>query len=101
MDKVIRNGKVAVLHTNSWGSTWYDPDFPECLFDPGVIAWVEGGKVGDRPKMLCEKNDGNGFYSWSENNLTISWVEQGKKFRVEDYDGYEYIITEDDLKLTA
>jgi len=35
------------------------------------------------------------------NGLTIKWLPVGIKFKIEQYDGAEYIITENDLDLVA
>ena len=48
-ERVVRDGRVAVLVSPGFGagwSTWADRELRErLLFDPEVVAWVEGGKV--------------------------------------------------------
>jgi hypothetical protein len=33
--------------------------------------------------------------------LEIRWIPEGKKFKVTEYDGFEEVLTEDDLPFTA
>lgn len=95
MEKVIRDGKVAVLvspgHGAGW-STWADHEFVErCLFDPLVVAWVEGGKVGPVPVDQYDEY----FYDGGARDLEVQWIPEGTRFRVEEYDGYESLILAD------
>ena len=38
-----------------------------------------------------------GIYTGGMNNLQVEWIEEGKKFRVVEYDGDESIQVEDDI----
>lgn len=91
VEKVIRDGKVAVLVSPGFGagwSTWAD-NAEAAVFDPEVVAWVEAGKPRDK---FLEKED-----SWSERfgylggaeDLEIEWVYVGSRFYIEEYDGSE------------
>ena len=42
MDKVIVNGKVAVLYSPGYGSGWYtwNQEFPELIFSPAIVKMV-------------------------------------------------------------
>jgi len=43
MNKLVRDGKVAVLYSPDYGSGWYtwNPNNPELLFDPAIVQLVE------------------------------------------------------------
>lgn len=98
MEKVIRDGMVAVLYSPDYGagwSTWAEgEDVERCLFDPLVVAWVEGGKQGPVPV----EHYGEYFYSGGANDLRIAWIQEGTLFRVEEYDGHESIVFAEDYK---
>jgi len=89
MNKVVKNEMVAVLVSPKYGSGWYswNKNCPECLFDPAVVAWVEGGKEGPCPDM------GENFCHRGSEDLMIEWIPVGTTFRIEEHDGYEWVLT--------
>ena len=107
-NKVVRDGKVAVLVSPGFGvgwSSWAPTALKELyLFDPTVVAWVEGGKQGSVPLAhfaeyaAANKNpDDDAYYDTPFNpggadNLKIVWVPIGTMFRITEYDGFENII---------
>jgi hypothetical protein len=103
MDKVIRDGKIAVLVSPNYGagwSTWVDKKYLDwALFSPEIVAWVEGGKVGDIDEIIkkCLGED-VGFYSGGSRDLEIKWLLVGTAFRITEYDGFESIETKDDIE---
>jgi len=100
MEKVIRDGKVAVLYSPGYGAGWYtwNQDHPECLFDPKTVEWVEGGKVGPCPFVLGMDEH---FCYLGEDTLAITWLPEGTAFEVEEYAGFETIKTIASLYLVA
>jgi hypothetical protein len=92
VEKVIRDGKVAVLVSPGFGagwSTWAHGEIGErCMFDPIVVAWVEGGKVGEVP--VAHYGDAY-FYIGGADGLEIEWVPVGTAFMISEYDGSESI----------
>ena len=103
MQKVVRDGRVAVLYSPGWGAGWYtwNQDHPECLFDPDVVAWVEQGKQDSCPDLEA-KYDWNGFYDGGAQDLAIKWIPQGVQFRIDEYDGSESVIlAQDEVWMTA
>ena len=105
MDKVVRDGFVAVLVSPGHGAGWYTwahRDIAEILlFDPDVVAWVENGKVGPVPDMQA-KHGLEYFYDGGASALIIEWVPLGTKFRIREYDGYETLVLEsDEVWITA
>jgi hypothetical protein len=91
MEKVIRDGLVAVLFAPGYGAGWYswNLNHPQCLYDPDVVAWVEGGKIGPCPDL--EEKYNSTFYSQAHTQLKIVWLKVGTVFRINEYDGAETI----------
>jgi hypothetical protein len=98
VNKVIRDGKVAVLVSPGFGagwSTWADSDLRErVLFDPLVVEWVEGGKLGDVP---VDHFDDAYLYTGGASDLVIEWLPVGTKFVIREYDGSERLETMEDI----
>lgn len=79
MNKVIKNGAVAVLTSANYGSGY--STCGEDPFDPKVVAAVINGERDD---------------------LYVTWVPVGVRFQIREYDGREWIETEDEQEwLTA
>lgn len=96
MNKVIRNGKVAVLVSHGYGTGWSTWNSSlECLFSPEVVAWVAEGK--DIDGIACPKVFGDAFYYGGADGLQIHWVEEGQQFYIIENDGYEIIQFNDDV----
>lgn len=101
VEKVIRDGKVAVLYSPGFGagwSTWNMVDDHQniALFHPKIVNMVEAGKASEIDEEWIEREFGidHSFYCGGSSELKIEWISLGKKFVVVDYDGSEQIITE-------
>ena len=96
-ERVVRAGRVAVLVSPGFGagwSSWADAELQErLLFDPEVVAWVEGGKEGPLPNLEAKYGDAY-FYDGGASDLMIEWVPVGAKFRIHEYDGSESLVRE-------
>jgi hypothetical protein len=106
-EKCIKDGKVAVLYSPGFGagwSTWNSGDgvAEAMLFDKRIVELVEADKRGEITDELLE-----GWYDddyvcvLGADDLDIAWLPIGTQFRVEEYDGSEYIITSDSLTYQA
>jgi len=102
MDKVIRDGEVAVLISSGYGSgwsTWYggDPD-GLLLFHPKLVQMVEEGRELEITSEWIENELGlEGVYTGGVDGLCVEWVPVGTKFFIDDYDGAEYLQTIDKI----
>ena len=102
MEKVIRNGEVAVLVSPGFGAGWYtwNLEHPECLFDPDIVEAVLAKKSTDDIIALAEAKWGTGnddyFYAGGARSLTVEWVPIGTRFQIDEYDGSEGIEIADD-----
>lgn len=100
MDKVVQDGKVAVLVSPGYGagwSTWNAGTVGEVLlYDPETVHWVLNGKPADSRPVLEPRFPGIYVCDLGLDDLEVFWVEQGTKFRIEEHDGYENLLTEED-----
>lgn len=129
MQKVIRDGKVAVLYSPGFGSGFYSwnvirPRAEEAVFDPNLVELVElrehlelfvnkyrenkqtnsiSTTISDVESEIVNycKDAYPEFYGGGLEQLEVAWLPIGCKFSIGEYDGHEYIITEDDLGLEA
>lgn len=103
MEKVIKDGRVAVIYSPGFGAGWYtwNQHYVECLFHPTIVNLVLAGKHKEITEELCKSLFGSDFFDGGSDDLAIEWLPAGSKFYVEEYDGLETIITIDDLILEA
>jgi hypothetical protein len=103
MNKLVMEGKVAVLYTCDFGAGWstWNPEFPECVFDPEIAKMVCLGVSANEIKKFAEEKYGVNFYEGGADSLTVKWLPEGTKFYIAEYDGRETIVTEEKLYLTA
>ena len=117
-DKVIVDGKVAVLVSGGYGggwSTWMESDGGtwECAqpnrsiaFEPKVVEMV---LAGEKDKNRAERKATldkikeymtetyPGYYTGGAEGLEVEWVPVGSKFYIEEYDGNESLVLESDM----
>jgi hypothetical protein len=103
MEKVIRDGKVAILISRGFGAGWYSwNNNLELVFSPKIVEMVEQGKEKEIDEEWVEENLGfKNVYCGGASNLEINWLPVGARFIIEEYDGAESLKTIDDLALTA
>lgn len=102
MEKVIKDGKVAVLISHGFGAGWYTwGDSQELLFNPKLVEMVQKGKANEITKEWVKENIGIDVYCGGAKDLKIHWLESGTAFVVEEYDGAESLRTLDNLTIVA
>ena len=90
-EKVVRDGKVAVLVSPGYGagwSTWAD-NKEDALFAPEVVAWVEAGKPSEVYLENEDRWEESFGYLGGMGDLEIEWLPVGTRFEIEEYDGSE------------
>jgi len=102
-EKVIKDGKVAVLYSPGFGAGWYtwNTDHREILFHPKIVEMVEAGRRSEINDEWIKENLGLDIYTGGADGLKIEWLAEGTAFHVEEYDGAETIRTLDDLTFIA
>lgn len=103
MEKVIRNGNVAVLVSPGYGAGWYswNQNYEELLFAPELVELVESGRASEITKELVNDLLGIDVYTGGAHSLRIEWLPVGTAFKIDEYDGSESIETLSDLILKA
>ena len=122
MEKVIKDGKVGVLVSPGFGagfSTWGAPI--EASFDPTLIELAEkkhkmefqpnekGGltqirEVYNSPEYKEIVNEMveyvtktyEGVYAGGVEDLVVVWIDEGREFIIEEYDGSESLMLKTD-----
>jgi hypothetical protein len=103
VNKVIRDGKVAVLYSPGFGAGWStwayagDENYRNfMLFDPTLVAMVErGDSVGAIEAYVTSVHPNT--YCGGADGLTIEWLPVGTAFRIHEYDGSESVDVRDDM----
>lgn len=100
MEKVIRDGKVAVLCSPGFGagwSTWADAEISETLvFEPEVVKMVEENRMDEIEDYIENKYEKFHVYCGGADDLEIVWVPEGTEFQIREYDGSESIWFKND-----
>jgi hypothetical protein len=103
MEKVIRDGKVAVLISYGYGAGWYtwNRDYQQLLFHPKLVEMVEQNRRNEIDGQWVLENLGIEMYAGGSDGLKIHWLPIGTAFEIEEYDGAETLRTIHDLVLVA
>jgi hypothetical protein len=91
MEKIVRDGKVAVAVSGGFGagwSTWNDIDPMDARFNQLFLD----GRV-DEVVRIC--NDEILGYAGGAGGVRIVWVPVGTEFVITEYDGAESLETKD------
>lgn len=91
MNKIVKDSKVAVLISPGFGAGWstWNNEYPEMLFDPGMVDLVlKGNQEQMRAYAELKWPDA---YLGGLNNLEIEWIAQGQRIKINEYDGSESI----------
>lgn len=89
-DKIVRDGKVAVLYSPGYGagwSTWGDGISP---FDPDMVRAVLG-ESDETPSEVHHRKYPD-EYDGGVDDLVIQWVPEGTQFDILEYDGSESLV---------
>lgn len=94
MDKIVKDGKVAVAVSSGYGagwSTWNDVHHCDARFNELFLS----GKRKEAAELCKELGLG---YTGGAEGVHIFWVDVGTKFVIVEYDGSEGIMSVDDYK---
>lgn len=108
VDKVIRDGKVAVLYAPDdggvWGSAPRNRKVAETMiFHPRLVEAVEN-KTNNPESMgdILLELTGEDVYTGAAWHLEIAWIDEGTRFFISEYDSSESIVIIDpDFGFTA
>ena len=98
MEKVIKDGEVAIVYSPRYGagwSTWASEEQRETLiFHPAIVNMVLNKKQEEITKEWMAKNLGEEYkdvYLGGAYDLCVEWVPLGTVFRIAEYDGWESV----------
>jgi len=104
VNKVIRDGKVAVVVSPGFGAGWStwsycgEEDYRDfMLFDPTLVDMVERGASAETIETYVTSMH-PGTYCGGADGLTIQWLTVGTAFRIHEYDGSESVEIRDDIE---
>lgn len=92
MEKLVKDGNVAVLISPGYGAGWstWMYEYPDCLFD-GVLAQMLLDHVDHQEVVeYCEKKYPDSYLGGLD-DLEVYWLPVGTHFRVNEYDGAESV----------
>jgi hypothetical protein len=91
MNKLIKDGMVAVLYSPGFGAGWYTWNYecPEILFDPAIVEFVEKEKWAELETYVILKYPE--IYKGGMTDLEVEWMPVGTEFKIIEYDGAESI----------
>ena len=90
-EKLIRDGKVAVLYSPGYGAGWFTwaPEYPGRVFDREIAEAILAGDQ-NLAAQISERKYPNA-YTGGARDLTVTWLPEGTIFDIEEYDGNESI----------
>ena len=96
VQKLIRDGKVAVLISGGFGAGWFtwNSEYPEMLFDPEIAKMLEDKEPKSAIEKVAAKKYPKAFLGGLR-DLDIQWIPVGTLFKVDEYDGSESIESRD------
>jgi hypothetical protein len=98
MEKLVRDGQVAVLVSPGFGAGWstWDHTYGEDLiFDPVLAAYIDEGKMDEAKTYVTMRFPE--AYDGGVEDLVVHWVPVGTAFRIHEYDGAESIEIKEDM----
>jgi hypothetical protein len=103
MEKVIRDGNVAVLYSPGFGAGWYswNTEHKEILFHPKLVEMIEAGRAKEIDDKWVKENLDIDIYTGGAYDLKIEWLPEGTAFHIDEYDGSESIQTIEALTIIA
>lgn len=87
-----KDGKTAVLVSPGFGAGFSTWNKPEMAVDFDLVeAFLSGDKTRFAYIVNEKYNEDDSLYLGGMEDLMVEWVDEGKKFRIDEYDGNERI----------
>ena len=95
INKLIDNGRVAVLYSPGFGAGWstWNKGVPDLVFDPAIVKFVENEQWAEMETYVTLKYPD--IYKGGMKDLAVAWLPEGTEFRIGEYDGAENIETKE------
>lgn len=101
MEKVYRDGNVAVLYSPGFGAGWHtwntDTEGGERLLFCPRLVYAVLGESGEDPLSVAQQEFPQAYHGGIR-DIEVAWVPEGSRFEIHEYDGAESIrlLTPDD-----
>lgn len=91
MNKLIRDGKVAVLYSPGYGAGWYswNTGQKDLVFDPEIATAILENDV-EKAKTIASAKYPTAYLGGLD-DVKVEWLEEGTVFEIDEYDGSEHI----------
>lgn len=101
MQKLVKDGSVAVLVSPGFGAGWSTwSNDPTLCFDKDIIEKILSEEFDEAIEIAESKYPG--VYVGGVNQCVVEWIPEGAVFKIDEYDGHETIsIVGDNNYLTA
>ena len=102
-DCYVKNNQIAILISPKYGAAWSSINDFSLAYDKRIVQkWIElqENEIENDEEEMQEFLAELGYpkhYMGGYENLRIEWVNIGEYFYIDDYDGYEGIIYEDEM----
>jgi hypothetical protein len=90
-------GCVAVLYSPGFGAGWYtwNLEYPAIMFDPNIVHIILDETLDKKEKIeritVYATLKYPNAYLGGAGDLTVMWIDEGKQFKIGEYDGSESI----------
>lgn len=103
-EKLIRDGKVAVIYSPGFGagwSTWGDSQHKQSMvFDPVIAQMIIDNADSDKLHAVAAERYPDAYLGGLD-DCEVAWLPVGTVFEIDEYDGSESIRTTADLMYVA
>ena len=92
MDKLIVDGKVAVIVSPGFGAGWSTWGAAESCMDGELAKAILDGETASVVEGIAERNWPDA-YQGGLHQAVVEWVDEGTQFEIREYDGHESLHT--------
>lgn len=100
--KQLRNGKICVIYSGSFGSGWFSwHGIEELLFDPTLVGMIERQAHVEEMQEYLQTAYSECKEAWNTyrlEDLQIAHVDTDDRFYIHEYDGSETVVVESKFK---
>lgn len=107
-DRYIRDGLVGVVYGPEFGAGFSTWGVPAMATDPKIVelalAMIDSEKAGDHSTFHTLDKELDRYVkvtydrTYHQQPLTVTWVRPGTRFIIQEYDGAECVVAEEDIK---
>lgn len=88
-------GKVGIIYSPGFGAGWSTWGVPEMALDQELANAIDSGCTDKLIGEIAETNWPDEYHGGLE-DCVVEWVEPGTSFRIDEYDGNESLVLDND-----